>query len=140
MSEDTEHPNLPPEEEYTENFLKEFIEKTNETLIFSDKHRKELLGRASKIKPGDKEACHKLADLWTLYHKEADTGPEPKPKKPEKVPENILICSNGCGFSTRWPDKQALQIKGRPAKSDDGLFLCPNCDRNGSSAALKPYT
>jgi len=134
-----EAPPVTPEEEYTENFLKEFIEKTNETLIFTDKHRKELLGRANKVKPGDKEACNKLADLWTLYHKEADTDPESKPKKPDKVPDTVLMCSNGCGFNTRWPDKQALQTKGRPTKTESGQYLCPNCDANGSSSTLKPY-
>ncbi len=138
MSEDTEHPNLPPEEEYTENFLKDFIEKVKAEKRFTETQKSDLLEQALAVKPGDKKACEKLAFLWMKYQKETDT--DPKPKKPDKVPDTILICSNGCGFSTRWPAKQALQIKGRPAKTDDSLFLCPNCDRNGSSAALKPYT
>lgn len=129
------------EQVFTENFLKELIEKTNDTKVFTDKHRKELLGRASKVKSGDRSACNKLADLWSKYHKEDSESESPAPRKASKkeVPSTILACANGCGFMTRYPGKQSLQTKGRPAKTESGQYLCPNCNRNGVSSTLKPY-
>jgi len=61
------------------------------------------------------------------------TGPEPEQQKPKKkakaeTPSEILRCSNGCGFMTRYPKAQAL--------AGD---MCPMCDRNGMSSKLVPY-
>lgn len=69
------------------------------------------------------------------------------PKKPKKetAPSAVFTCSKGCGFNTRWPEKQALQLtdkKGKatgPAKTDAKQYLCPNCDRNGMSSTLKSF-
>lgn len=65
--------------------------------------------------------------------------PPKKPKK-EEAPSEALTCSNGCGFMTRYPNKQALQDKnGKPAKTEQNQYLCPNCQLNGMSSTLKPY-
>lgn len=70
---------------------------------------------------------------------EADSKVQAKIKKskPAKDNDEILKCSNGCGFMTRWPKAQALKVgKDKQAKEP---YLCPNCDTNGMSGKLVPY-
>ena len=50
-----------------------------------------------------------------------------------------MKCDNNCGFMTRYANKQALQDKkGKPAKTEDGKYICPMCQRNGISGTLSP--
>ena len=78
--------------------------------------------------------------------------PEPKPEKkskskPAKAPDSFLICSNHCGFNTRWPKAQALKEKIRDKnnkvtgekKEASEPYLCPQCDLNGLSGKLVPF-
>ena len=66
--------------------------------------------------------------------------PEPKSKKkskPEKAPDSFLVCSNHCGFNTRWPKAQALIAKGDKIAKEP--YLCPMCDANGMSSKLVTF-
>jgi len=57
--------------------------------------------------------------------------------------DHIYICSNGCGFSTRYPKHQALKAKKHDKNNKvtesrlaEEPYHCPNCDLNGGSSKL----
>jgi len=81
------------DKDYTQNFLKEFDEKLTEEEGFTNGHRAELKGRASKVKPGDTTACNKLIDLFQTYLKTDIEAPveseseQPKTEKKTKQPK-----------------------------------------------------